>query len=1330
MKIERPDLIAELDAFARSGHGLVTGEPGVGKTYSMAELHDRWDAAGYPHLMIPVDRLGSLTDAEIRAALGISTNLMEHVALYFAAKGKGVVVFDGFDAARSETTRERVLALVREALERSGDQWNVLVSVRIYDANRSHSLRSLFRDASGMPPSKGIGLDETRHLHIPNLSEREVLSAVAQINGLGDVYQRATAEFRSLLHIPFNIWLVEQILGRSGTAAPLSTVASEVQLLTLYWQRRVEAGDKGMEARHLLSRMVGMMVTEQSLSVRADAVYAVNEAAIWDEIFSAGVVERTGSTGQRLAFSHNTLFDYAVSVLLMDDDPAAMHGFIAEDFGRPLFLRPSISFYYTRLWYEKRDAFWASVWETLRSKQIHVRLVGRLVPPAVIVNEARLPEDLDPALDAIKKGSAEATEVVLRVLQAVAALLPENDDLWTSICANIAAHPRRELAWNVVTIAHGIAEKHKANLTESLRDRLGLVGRSTLVWALEQRKGKPDGFADSVGSLWAVPLVAVTFISSPEESDRLLRQVLALLDEPGFPVQYFTRLSDAVGDLAPVAPGLVADVYRAVFGHAETSEEETSFGSPILPLRSTRRQDFGMCEYVLDKEFDKFLDHAPRIATEAALDAFSSYVVANHVTPYLREGYKISDREYPLTFRGRTGDVIADLSAVWLDSAHPDYAVSLLRKACERLRTIATQGSEEAVDDTLEAFGEHARVQAAWVELLRAGMAAPANLGPKLAELALSRDLQRNAYHEVVTFVSATAAEWTPNQLSAFEMSVESLYHEGGEEDEKDVLTRLADRFVVALPKEVTKSKGLLARRDALEAANAVPPNEPPFRVQVSSRAYSSEDWLSERGVDVQSPPIRALLDQANVLEQEVQKSRNSRASAEEAKTVYEQMRELQRLLATTAGLQRDAVELVTTRVAAAAGLIVKAKGEVPPENLSTARAVLMEAAHLPFQNPEERATRDFDMPAWSPSPQTEAAQALPWLIIQKSDEQVLDAIEHLARSPEPSVRFLVATEAFRLRWNAEEKFWAIVERFAAEESSRGVLSGLMHSLGSIKTKDAPRVAAILEKLRARGIGVDDRSQYAEGYVRLVAWLAFNVVDKWAVGLLDLIAREPVNHIPLAKRMVFEALGIVTPKFLEDARVRPMSERAVKWVRELLAGILSLTPEELTGRANLELAKSVHGIVDDVGRRIYYNIHSDRSDKDNPPTEGIGAYYDITRPLVEDLIAFGKKAEGNLLAPTAHHLMEFLHVCLPLDPKGVLHLAAELVSSTERSGYNLDGMAVREIVAIAEELLADHRGEISEGKSLEDFVRLLDAFANNGWPEAMRVVLRIDEIFR
>lgn len=41
MNIDRSSLISELENFAVSGNGIIIGQPGVGKSYALAELRER-----------------------------------------------------------------------------------------------------------------------------------------------------------------------------------------------------------------------------------------------------------------------------------------------------------------------------------------------------------------------------------------------------------------------------------------------------------------------------------------------------------------------------------------------------------------------------------------------------------------------------------------------------------------------------------------------------------------------------------------------------------------------------------------------------------------------------------------------------------------------------------------------------------------------------------------------------------------------------------------------------------------------------------------------------------------------------------------------------------------------------------------------------------------------------------------------------------------------------------------------------------------------------------------------------------------------------------------
>ena len=101
-----------------------------------------------------------------------------------------------------------------------------------------------------------------------------------------------------------------------------------------------------------------------------------------------------------------------------------------------------------------------------------------------------------------------------------------------------------------------------------------------------------------------------------------------------------------------------------------------------------------------------------------------------------------------------------------------------------------------------------------------------------------------------------------------------------------------------------------------------------------------------------------------------------------------------------------------------------------------------------------------------------------------------------------------------------------------------------------------------------------------------------------------------------------------------------------------------------------------------------------------------------------------------MVASTAQRFMELLNGVLKYDPKDVLHMATEVVESSKATGYNLDPLAIREVVKMVETILADYRDEVRNGASLQDLLNVLDVFAETGWPDALRLVWRLDEIFR
>ena len=344
MKINREKLLNDLQDFVLQGNGVVIGSPGVGKTYLLKELRQNLKSDGIPHLLLPIDQLGDGSKEDLQRELSYEGDLIEKLKS-IPILHKAILLFDAFDAARNEQTRKRFLLLIRRAIRELNGQWNIIVTVRTYDAKKSQELLDLFGNLLDPDPTQYHSKDILcRHFKIPLLNQEEIQQAFNQIPHLKLIYESGSQDFKCLLANPFNLWLLEKILRASQDIPDFSQIRSEVQLLGLFWQRRIEATSNEDHRRFVLTQVAHQMVKERSLSVRQDNIYdSLNldksaRQTAWDNLMSDEILAKVSSTKQRVAFFHNILFDYAISVLLIEDDPQLL-----EDFGFRRFIASAFS---------------------------------------------------------------------------------------------------------------------------------------------------------------------------------------------------------------------------------------------------------------------------------------------------------------------------------------------------------------------------------------------------------------------------------------------------------------------------------------------------------------------------------------------------------------------------------------------------------------------------------------------------------------------------------------------------------------------------------------------------------------------------------------------------------------------------------------------------------------------------------------------------------------------------------------------------------------------------------------------------------------------------
>ena len=394
----------------------------------------------------------------------------------------------------------------------------------------------------------------------------------------------------------------------------------------------------------------------------------------------------------------------------------------------------------------------------------------------------------------------------------------------------------------------------------------------------------------------------------------------------------------------------------------------------------------------------------------------------------------------------------------------------------------------------------------------------------------------------------------------------------------------------------------------------------------------------------------------------------------------------------------------------------------------------------LPKPNPE--LDTQFNYSGYSPFPRHEAVRGLLRLTARQSDAEMLDAIEKLASDPVPSVRMVTAMELFRVYFTKPDRFWRIVDDRATHETNRVVQRYLYATLTRVVAREKEneeKTIRIMDKLLKRTSPPTEWLEPADPFIALLMWLAIDRENSWALETIeDTFFKEPIRFANPLNRAVFWVMkNYVVPKNIETERAK----RAIKWLSEVIDAVSDGIKELCTilkEHRTEEVEKQLHDIyrvIDEVIMRLYFAV-AHKKDGAEGPVEEISRelrcrFYNEVKPLMEGVIDFALDPEnGVMFAKTAHYFMQLLSSFLSCNPKEVLHLAAGVARSSEPFGYNLDSLAVEDVVKLVEIVLADHRDEVRDGQGLEDLLNLLDIFAKTGWPDALRLVWRLDEVFR
>ena len=439
------------------------------------------------------------------------------------------------------------------------------------------------------------------------------------------------------------------------------------------------------------------------------------------------------------------------------------------------------------------------------------------------------------------------------LLQSLRALQIQRDPLWSDFFDRVSAHLHADFAWDLATLTSEILDRVPKADTVAI-NACGQVGRRLLKWIWKERQIAENDWYHRLASSWAVPLVAKTYGTDPEESQKLLEKVLKLTREDDFPIDLITRLTEHVDRIWDEDPEFVVSTYVTVFAHHEISDEITNpMGGRILVLTSTRRQDYSMCHYWLTQHFPNFIQADPIAATQAVVRSLNFYIIRTQILSYRQEAVELQDLMESFEFQGKTAYLLPDNSSAWDEREILDEPIEMADALFEYIsELVKSEESLPLLDSLLDVFCDKVWVAFFWKRLLNTGVLFPDVFAPRLFELCTAKPIlmSNDALFELGEFLHAAVLIFTPNQRLQIENAILELTSEASEN--RVFLEGRRNQLLAQIPPSLLLTPEAKTIRAGMERENSVPENRQLVSFSSSFGTYSDEEHgFKTKGVDV-----------------------------------------------------------------------------------------------------------------------------------------------------------------------------------------------------------------------------------------------------------------------------------------------------------------------------------------------------------------------------------------------------------------------------------------------------------------------------------------------
>ncbi|MFG3301542.1 hypothetical protein [Micromonospora chersina] len=1275
---------------ASEGNVAITGDPGAGKSVVLHRFAER-QAADVVYLTHHQLRG---TAGETRIELNLAHDLHE-VLMGWTGSRPGLVLLDGIDQARGIDASSWLPELAQRLRT---TRWRIVSSIRSFDLRHGPRWQTMF---AGNPLNLGHAdaeLSRVAHLVVGDLTAEEIATVREASPSVNRVFDQAGNRLAGLLASPFNLNLVGELVSAD---LDVSQVRSRLDLLTRFWRLRVVDAPDGRVRQRVVQSLVGSMVAARSQHVSDSQVRESATLAVLDDLLRDGVLRESPTSpwaaSRPVGFAHPVLFDYAAAITALGDVavPHSVADSLDADPDLAMVLRPSLDYRLAIAWHydPSRTSYWRLALRLAAQRSGH--MLAAAAAATVTAHELRAAVDLELLASACIAVNGNATWTVddargLAFL--VAAGLSGADphpaalDAFGELVAGLAQHAVNSddigLALLVAQLCSRAAGDHPpAAGTPAAQSWVQAAIAAVVVGLADVNDSRRAPLADHGGRALAT---AATLDAAATATT--IRSVIAELALRGWGVRAVRPLINALPQIAAQDPGLAVDLCASVWlFQDDRSQSVNMLGSQILPLISNRQQELESVQYQVSQNFP-----ALAVADVVAAAKLVIRIVEGRSLPQ----YGGIDSQTNHRPRVRYSD---DLRYAGGHRSLPAMVNALV----DRLEEIAPDGSD-AIDLLIEGL-THAEV---WNRLLHRALTSDS---PALAHLLRPVLASPSLFAHGQTWPAAghLVARLSPTLSAPERNALEQTIVEATEprtedpQPRRDSLRKGRDSLLAALA----------PGRGGEDAARLLPPVILPHNVPS----------LVDPDAD------KAALSPEDHLLREVDKALEQVSQPEERDVASQRLMVLWPQLSASHAAD-PANRQLHERLMRAAGHIALLQ-EVLPDTAIGHQILIAVNRAVPESGPAsgQPAVNSNRLGSWSSTPETGALTAAHTLLARPQwqhahgDELRAHLRSHLDSST--WVYRYLSTSAISLIYTDPDQLLSHTERRLVTEPDNHVAVALVrvvvHYLHS-RPDDVDQVFSRLAARRGSPYLIDpgqDPSRMhdtvASAVVQCLAVLAVRYGTPYAEATVRAWLSSPIDNVATVTVIAAHLRNFLNPA---DPSLRITQQKAFD--------LLTLTAEPLSsGWTNATTATNALTVANAVATELYH-------------ASGAFARQEGSRGPVGDPILFAALAlpllhnVGQVRHPAVtHHVIETAGHLSAAQPKPALLLATR--SITEDPGYIAESLGVDAALKLINRYVADHRELIVGDPECTTAVRvLLERFVQVGWPQAVQMAERMDELFR